>query len=68
MIPGLRILFVSGHNNESIAQDNALAAQSDYLQKPYRGHVLAAKVCEVLTAPRLRPAAAWSVDDFAEAV
>jgi DNA-binding NtrC family response regulator len=68
IIPSLRILFVSGHNNESIAADTSLAAQSDYLQKPYRGHVLAAKVCEVLTAPRLRPAAAWSTEDLAEAV
>jgi len=68
IIPGLRILFVSGHNNESIAGDLSLAAQSDYLQKPYRGHVLAAKVHEVLTSPRLRPAAAWSVDNLAEAV
>jgi two-component system cell cycle sensor histidine kinase/response regulator CckA len=68
IIPGLRILFVSGHNNESIAADTRLAAQSDYLQKPYRGHLLAAKVREVLTAPRLRSAASWSIEDYAEAV
>jgi signal transduction histidine kinase/ActR/RegA family two-component response regulator len=68
IIPGLRVLFVSGHNNESIASDTHLAAQSDYLQKPYRGHILVAKVHEILTASKLRPSASWSAEELAEAV
>jgi signal transduction histidine kinase/FixJ family two-component response regulator len=48
MLPDLRILFVSGHSNESISGETLLATSSSYLQKPYRGHALIAKVGEVL--------------------
>ena len=65
---GWQFAWGSQDDNESIAADTRLAEQSDYLQKPYRSHVLAAKVREVLTAQRLRPAASWSSEDFAEAV
>ncbi len=47
-LPGLRVLFVSGHSNESISGETLLATSSSYLQKPYRGHALIAKVGEVL--------------------
>jgi signal transduction histidine kinase/DNA-binding NarL/FixJ family response regulator len=59
IVPGLRVLFVSGHNNECIPAETRLATQSDYLQKPYRGQALAAKVHEILTASSLRPPGSW---------
>jgi nitrogen-specific signal transduction histidine kinase/CheY-like chemotaxis protein len=59
IISGLRVLFVSGHNNECIPAETQLATQSDYLQKPYRGQTLAAKVHEILTATALRPPGSW---------
>ena len=47
-LPELRVLFVSGHSNEAISGETLLATSSSYLQKPYRGHALIAKIGEVL--------------------
>ena len=43
IIPGLRVLFVSGHCRETVAPE-ALLANADYLQKPYRSETLLATV------------------------
>jgi signal transduction histidine kinase/ActR/RegA family two-component response regulator len=50
IIPGLRVLFVSGHSNESISSETLAAVSGDYLQKPYLSDALATKVRQVLTA------------------
>lgn len=50
VIPGLRILFVSGHCRETVAPE-ALIANADYLQKPYRSETLIAKVEALLASP-----------------
>src|SRR4030095_14816724 len=49
VIPGLRILFVSGHCRETVAPE-ALIANADYLQKPYRSETLVAKIEALLNA------------------
>ena len=49
VIPGLRILFVSGHCKETVAPE-ALIANADYLQKPYRSETLLAKIDTLLNA------------------
>jgi CheY-like chemotaxis protein len=49
-LPDLRVLFVSGHSNEAISGETLLATRSSYLQKPYRGNALIAKVGEVLAS------------------
>jgi DNA-binding NtrC family response regulator len=54
LIPGLRVLFVSGHSNESISEETLLTAHADYLQKPYLGDTLAAKIREVLAGGEAR--------------
>ncbi len=43
VIPGLRVLFVSGHCRETVAPE-ALIANADYLQKPYRSETLIARI------------------------
>ena len=48
IIPGLKVLFVSGHSNEAISDETLRATNGDYLQKPYLGEVLAAKIRTVL--------------------
>ena len=50
IVPDLRILFVSGHNNEAITGDTLVTVHASYLQKPYRSQALADKVREVLEA------------------
>jgi two-component system cell cycle sensor histidine kinase/response regulator CckA len=49
MVPDLKVLFVSGYNNETISSDALTAAHADYLQKPYRSDALAQKIREVLS-------------------
>jgi two-component system cell cycle sensor histidine kinase/response regulator CckA len=48
LIPGLRVLFVSGHCRETVAPE-ALIAHADYLQKPYRSDTLIAKIEALLS-------------------
>ena len=54
MIPDIKVLFVSGHSNEFISSDTPLTAKADYLQKPYLGDALAAKIREVLAGGEAR--------------
>jgi signal transduction histidine kinase/CheY-like chemotaxis protein len=65
LIPDLKVLFVSGYNNESISSDALMAANADYLQKPYRSDALAQKVREVLTDTRRRRASSSIEDQLA---
>ena len=48
LIPSLRVLFVSGHSNETITEETLTEMHASYLQKPYFGDALALKVNEVL--------------------
>jgi signal transduction histidine kinase/CheY-like chemotaxis protein len=48
IVPGLKVLFVSGHSNEAISDETLRANNGDYLQKPYLGEALAAKIRAVL--------------------
>jgi len=51
IIPQIRILFVSGHSQESISPELLAECRADYLQKPYRSEALLAKVDGILTHP-----------------
>ncbi len=44
----VKILFMSGHNESVVAEDNILDPGTSYLQKPFRPIVLAQKIREVL--------------------
>jgi len=46
--PGLKVLFVSGYTDETIAQRGVLGADVPFLQKPFTPIRLAHKVREVL--------------------
>jgi two-component system cell cycle sensor histidine kinase/response regulator CckA len=46
--PSIRVLFMSGYTDEAIIHHGVLAANINYLQKPFTPDVLAAKVREVL--------------------
>jgi signal transduction histidine kinase/CheY-like chemotaxis protein len=48
IVPGLKVLFVSGHSNEAISDETLRATNGDYLQKPYLGEALASKIRAVL--------------------
>ncbi len=50
IVPGLRVLFVSGHSNETLSAEALEDMNADYLQKPYLGQVLISKVRDVLNA------------------
>jgi two-component system cell cycle sensor histidine kinase/response regulator CckA len=50
LIPGLRVLFVSGHCRETVAPE-ALIANADYLQKPYRSEMLLTRIEALLASP-----------------
>jgi CheY-like chemotaxis protein len=64
VIPGLRILFVSGHCRETVAPE-ALIANADYLQKPYRSETLLSRVDALLTAPEKRSDKAENTPELA---
>ncbi len=51
IVPALRVLFVSGHSNETLSTEALDAMNADYLQKPYLSGVLISKVREVLSTP-----------------
>jgi signal transduction histidine kinase/ActR/RegA family two-component response regulator len=65
VIPDLKVLFVSGYNNETISSDALNAAHADYLQKPYRSDALAQKIREVLSDSRPRLARISPEDQLA---
>jgi signal transduction histidine kinase/ActR/RegA family two-component response regulator len=52
VIPGLRVLFVSGHCRETVAPD-ALLEHADYLQKPYRSEMLLSKIDALLAGAKV---------------
>jgi signal transduction histidine kinase/ActR/RegA family two-component response regulator len=64
VIPGLRILFVSGHCKETVAPE-ALIANADYLQKPYRSETLLSRVDALLRAPEKKSDKAEKVPELA---
>lgn len=49
--PGLRVLYVSGYTDDAIVRHGVLYDRVHFLQKPFTGAVLAAKVREALDAP-----------------
>jgi FixJ family two-component response regulator len=49
IVPNLRVLFVSGHSNESISAETLQETRGSYLQKPYRTAALIAKVSETIS-------------------
>lgn len=55
VIPGLNVLFVSGHSNESLTEEVLCATRGEYLQKPYLGEALAVKVRELLARRNVIP-------------
>jgi CheY-like chemotaxis protein len=48
--PGLRVLYVSGYNEDAALQQGALAEGFAFLTKPVTAEVLLQKVRDVLTA------------------
>jgi signal transduction histidine kinase len=50
--PGLRVLFTSGHTEQTIAPEGVVPGAVDFLPKPYGLESLAGKVREVLDADR----------------
>ncbi len=46
--PGLKVLFMSGYTDNAIVHQGILAAETDFLQKPFTPDVLARKVRQVL--------------------
>ena len=48
MRPGIRVLYVSGYNDDAIRHHGALGAGTAFLQKPFTPDTLAAKISEVL--------------------
>jgi two-component system cell cycle sensor histidine kinase/response regulator CckA len=49
---GLRVLYMSGYADEAIVRLGILAEDTPFLQKPFTPRSLAAKVREVLDAPK----------------
>jgi DNA-binding response OmpR family regulator len=47
-VPGLRVLYVSGHAQDALVQKKSLPADAPFLQKPFLPEDLTAKVREVL--------------------
>ncbi|HEX4439786.1 MAG TPA: PAS domain S-box protein [Thermoanaerobaculia bacterium] len=53
--PDLRVLFVSGYTDETIASQRLLASGASFLQKPFTPEALARKVRDVLDRPAIAP-------------
>ncbi len=49
--PATRVLFMSGYTDDAIVQHGVLNAGTEFLQKPFTGAALAARVRQVLDAP-----------------
>ncbi|MGQ9699001.1 MAG: response regulator [Armatimonadota bacterium] len=50
-IPNLRVLYMSGHTDDSVLRRGVMAGGGAFLQKPFSAEVLVRKVREVLDAP-----------------
>jgi PAS domain S-box-containing protein len=50
-IPGVKILFISGHRDDILARQGLLESGSHFLAKPFSRHSLGAKIREVLEQP-----------------
>jgi FixJ family two-component response regulator len=48
MRPDTKVIYMSGHTEDSMVRHGVLAARVDYLQKPFTAAVLATKVRDVL--------------------
>ncbi|HET7041674.1 MAG TPA: ATP-binding protein, partial [Gemmatimonadales bacterium] len=53
LVPGLRVLFISGYTDDVVLQHGILSTGMPYLQKPITPEVLGRKVREVLDQPSL---------------
>jgi signal transduction histidine kinase/ActR/RegA family two-component response regulator len=52
MIPGLRVLYMSGYTDDAMAHHGVLDNGIHYLQKPFRERAMLQKVREVIEAPQ----------------
>jgi PAS domain S-box-containing protein len=48
MRPGMKVLFVSGYNEDTVLQKGVIERQMEFLQKPFTRAVLSRKVREIL--------------------
>jgi two-component system cell cycle sensor histidine kinase/response regulator CckA len=49
--PSLRVLYMSGHPEDTLVHRGSLPEGADFLQKPFTPEVLTAKVQEILARP-----------------
>ncbi|MEO6096443.1 MAG: response regulator [Fibrobacteria bacterium] len=49
--PGLRILFISGYNDDTILHHGVLDGETGFMNKPFAPHSLLKKVREILSVP-----------------
>ena len=56
--PEMNVLYMSGYTDDAIVRHGVLGAGMAFLSKPFTPDALAAKVREILDAPRPSPAEA----------
>jgi two-component system cell cycle sensor histidine kinase/response regulator CckA len=47
--PGIKVLYVSGYNEDTVLQKGVIEGQMEFLQKPFRLKALMNKVHQLLT-------------------